>query len=109
MNEAERERAALLRAYEGSTLTRANFCVLKRIEETALEAQLLLARQERALRPAPPARTEHRNDGRAENRAENRADFRPGPGQGAGPRPSRGGDADGPRGPRRPRPPPPGR
>jgi sRNA-binding protein len=102
-SEAERERAALLRAYEGSTLTSANFCVLKRIGEAALEAQLLLARQERALRPAAPARPEHRNEGRADFRP----DFRPGPG--AGPRPSRGGDADGPRGPRRPRPPPPGR
>lgn len=47
---ARRDRAALLRAYEGSTLTRANFCVLKRITEVDLEAQLVLARQERGPR-----------------------------------------------------------
>lgn len=44
---ARRERAALLRAYESSTLTRANFCVLKRIGEAELEAQLAQARSER--------------------------------------------------------------
>ncbi len=70
-SEAERERAALLRAYEGSTLTRANFCVLKRIDEGTLEAQLLLARQERAQRPAAPPRPEFREQARS--------DFRPGP------------------------------
>lgn len=84
MSEAERERAALLRAYEGSTLTRANFCVLKRIDEASLEAQLALARQERAQRPVPARPEAQRND---------RA----------------GGRHDEPRGPRRPRPSAPGR
>ena len=45
---ARRERAALLRSYEGSTLSRANFCVLKGLPEVQLEAQLTLARQEAA-------------------------------------------------------------
>jgi rSAM/selenodomain-associated transferase 1 len=44
---ARRERALLLRSFESSTLNRANFCVLKRISESDLEAALLLARQER--------------------------------------------------------------
>ena len=55
-----RERALLLRAWETSTLTRANFCVLKRISEADLEAQLAQARQERpahvGVREAKPAR-----------------------------------------------------
>ena len=42
-----RDRALLLRAWETTTLTRANFCVLKRIKEADLEAQLAQARQER--------------------------------------------------------------
>jgi ProP effector len=42
-----RDRALLLRAWETSTLTRANFCALKRISEADLEAQLAQARQER--------------------------------------------------------------
>lgn len=44
---ARRDRALLLRAWETTTLTRSNFCVLKRISEADLEAQLTLARQER--------------------------------------------------------------
>jgi ProP effector len=49
-----RERLALLRAFETSTLTRANFCALKRIDEATLEAQLALARQDLAQRAAVP-------------------------------------------------------
>jgi hypothetical protein len=49
---ARRERALLLRTYESSSLTKANFCVLKRISEAELDAQLELARQER--RPTRP-------------------------------------------------------
>ena len=45
--EARRERAALLRAYESSTLTKANFCVLKRVSEADLDSALAQARQER--------------------------------------------------------------
>ncbi len=47
MDPAQRERALLLRAYEGSTLTKSNFCALKRMREADLDAQLLLAKQER--------------------------------------------------------------
>jgi sRNA-binding protein len=51
---ARRERALLLRTYEASPLTKANFCVLKRITEAELDAQLALARQERGpARPRP--------------------------------------------------------
>jgi sRNA-binding protein len=54
--EARRERAALLRAFETTTLTRANFCALKGIAEAELEARLAQARTERAQRPSEPAR-----------------------------------------------------
>lgn len=47
---AQRERALLLRQFESSPLTKANFCVLKRIGEADLDAQLDLARRERAER-----------------------------------------------------------
>jgi ProP effector len=47
-DQARRERALLLRAFETSTLTRANFCALKRIDEAALDALLATARQEAA-------------------------------------------------------------
>ena len=43
-DQARRDRAALLRAYEASSITRANFCVLKGISEIELEAQLQLAK-----------------------------------------------------------------
>jgi sRNA-binding protein len=56
-----RERAALLRDFETSRLSAANFCALKRIPESALEPLLARARQEAAersaaARPQPPAR-----------------------------------------------------
>ena len=51
---ARRERALLLRTYEASSLTKANFCVLKRITEAELDAQLALARQERGPARARP-------------------------------------------------------
>jgi hypothetical protein len=51
---ARRERALLLRTFEASPLTKANFCVLKRVTEAELDAQLALARQERGpARPRP--------------------------------------------------------
>jgi sRNA-binding protein len=59
------ERAALLRAFESTTLTRANFCALKGLPEAELEAALVLARQDRQHRAAPspasdrPARAAH--------------------------------------------------
>lgn len=43
-----RERALLLRAFETSTLSRANFCALKRIDPTTLDALLEQARSESA-------------------------------------------------------------
>lgn len=51
---AQGERAALLRAYETTTLTRANFCALKGLPETSLEAILAQARQERERRAQAP-------------------------------------------------------
>lgn len=47
---AQRERALLLRQFESSPLTKSNFCVLKRISETELDAQLAQARAERSQR-----------------------------------------------------------
>jgi ProP effector len=44
---AQRERALLLRAFESSPLSKANFCALKRISEADLDAALAQARQER--------------------------------------------------------------
>jgi hypothetical protein len=104
--EARRARAALLRAYEQSTLTRANFCVLKRITEADLEAQLAVARQERAQEPPPPPRRDDdrgpwhndrgaRPDHRPDTRGNVRGDPRGGPGHAPrrddrGPRPPQG-------------------
>ena len=56
--QARAERAALLRAWEATTLTRANFCALKRVPEAELDAALAQARQDRerqqqALRSQP--------------------------------------------------------
>ena len=53
---ARRDRATLLRAFETTTLTPANFCALKGLALAALEAQLAQARQERADRPPEPER-----------------------------------------------------
>lgn len=57
-DQARRDRAMLLRTFESSTLTKSNFCVLKRIVEADLDAQLKLAREEREAwfraNPAPP-------------------------------------------------------
>lgn len=50
---ARRERSALLRTFEGSTLTKSNFLVLKRMTEADFDTQLALARQERQQQPAP--------------------------------------------------------
>jgi len=38
----------LLRSFEASPLSKANFCALKRISEAELDAALILARTERA-------------------------------------------------------------
>jgi hypothetical protein len=44
---ARRERATLLRSFEGSPLTAANFCALKGLAVADFEAQIALARRER--------------------------------------------------------------
>jgi hypothetical protein len=44
---AQRERALLLRAFESSPLSKANFCVLKRISESELDRLLAQAQAER--------------------------------------------------------------
>lgn len=54
--DARRRRAELLRAFEGSTLTPANFCALKGIAPDELEALLAQARSERTAAPPPPRR-----------------------------------------------------
>ncbi len=61
-DEQRRQRQALLRAFEASTLSRSNFCALKGLTESELDAWLAQARQEPV--PAPlftdppsPART----------------------------------------------------
>jgi rSAM/selenodomain-associated transferase 1 len=86
--EGRRQRANLLRAFETTTLTPANFCALKGLVEAELQTQLTLARQEREQRPpeAPPrpnARPPQR-DGRGP-----RAEGRPGGSGRPGPRPGK--------------------
>jgi ProP effector len=44
---AQRERALLLRSFEASTISKANFCALKRMSEAELDALLAQARAER--------------------------------------------------------------
>jgi ProP effector len=44
---AQRERAVLLRSFEASTISKANFCALKRMSEAELDALLVQARAER--------------------------------------------------------------
>ena len=55
--QARQARAGLLRAFETSTLTRANFCALKQVSEADLEVQLVQARAERAAQPPAPVDT----------------------------------------------------
>ncbi len=99
-SEARRNRAVLLRAFETATLTKANFCALKGISEAELDAQVVLAKQEREQRALEPQRPDHRDGPRREGRPPQRPD---GP---RGPRPSGGGGGGRPtggppRGPRR--------
>jgi len=100
-DQARRDRAALLRAFESSTLTRANFCALKGIAEAELDGQLHQAwieREQRAqeMRAAPEhspqAFEEQRPDDRPNRRPGPRRDASPGdkPPGGSGPRSERG-------------------
>ena len=73
-----RNRATLLHDHERTTLTRANFCALKGIDEAELERVLAIAREERSAMPRPPdRRAEH---GRPSHGRPNDAG-RPGPGR----------------------------
>jgi len=74
-DQARRDRAALLRAFESSTLTRANFCALKGIVEAELDGQLHQAWLEREQRAQ-----EVRPAGDAPARGEGRPPLRSGPG-----------------------------
>jgi len=53
---AQRERSLLLRAFESSPLSEANFCTLKRITEAALDAALAQAQAERGALAKPTPR-----------------------------------------------------
>jgi hypothetical protein len=82
---AQRQRAELLRAYESSSLTAANFCALKGLAPDALPALLELARREAAERAAAgPAR---RPDRGGPPRGNERGNER-GPGRGPDRRPA---------------------
>ena len=61
--EARRSRAALLRAFESTTLTATNFCALKGLKVDALTAALEQARQERGPVAAAPAAAPRSNPG----------------------------------------------
>ena len=66
-----RNRAQLLRDFDTTRLTAANFCALKGIAPDALEAILAQAREEAkqdALRPRPEGRRDHRDAPRGEHR-----------------------------------------
>lgn len=73
-----RERSALLRDFERTTLTPANFCALKGIPADQLEAVLAQARQEAAEQPAQP-RHPHPREGQPRGE---RREGRPGQGRG---------------------------
>ena len=78
-----RNRAQLLRDFDTTRLTAANFCALKGMAPDALEAILAQAREEAkqdALRPRPEGRRDHRDAPRGEHRGGPRE------GQGRGPR-----------------------
>jgi len=68
-----RNRAALLRDFQTTTLTPANFCALKGVPVDEFEGLLEIARQE--AKEAPP---ERRPDRRPDHRADRRNDGRPG-------------------------------
>jgi hypothetical protein len=84
-----RNRAQLLWDFERTTLTEANFCVLKGLTVEELPGLLEIARQERAEAPPAPPREARRDDrrpggGRPEGRRENRGEGGRPPRQGQG-------------------------
>ncbi|MFW9615477.1 ProQ/FINO family protein [Aquabacterium sp.] len=92
-----RARAQLLRDFDTTRLTTANFCALKGIDPAQLETVLAQAREEAkqdALRPRPEGRRDHRDAPRGERRGGPRADGAPREGRGPrreGGRPAGGG------------------
>ena len=82
-DQARRDRAALLRAFEASTITRANFCALKGLAEADLEAQLVQARAEALQRAQEPRPAPH-FDGRGAPGQRPDAPRGPRPGRDAG-------------------------
>lgn len=75
--DGRRQRATLLRAFETTTLTPANFCALKGVAPEELDGLLAIARREAQERPPEPPR---RPDGgeRPGDRGRGRPDGRPG-------------------------------
>jgi hypothetical protein len=63
-----RNRAQLLHDYERTTLTRANFCVLKGVAEADLDGYLATAREEAAQPRGPDVRGDMRGDMRGDAR-----------------------------------------
>lgn len=94
-----RNRAALLRDFETTTLTRPNFCALKDVPEDKLDGLLEIARAEAAEDAAAPRGFDRRPPGRHDRGGDrgDRAGRPGGPGGRAGPR------SDAPRGGRPPR------
>jgi ProP effector len=84
--QGRRDRAQLLRAFESSTLTKANFCALKGVAAEQLDGLLAQARQEAASWAAarPPRQDERQRDPRGPRPGDPRGDRRDGP---RGPRP----------------------
>ena len=72
-------RAGLLRDFETTTLTRANFCVLKQVADSALDELLEMARRERAEAPpaAPMRPPQNRTQVRPQDRPQDRQTPRP--------------------------------
>ena len=72
-------RAGLLRDFETTTLTRANFCVLKQVADSALDELLEMARRERAEAPptAPMRPPQNRTQTRPQDRPQDRPQGRP--------------------------------
>ncbi|MBL8275176.1 MAG: ProQ/FinO family protein [Pelomonas sp.] len=72
-----RNRAQLLWDFERTTLTEANFCVLKGLTVAELPGILEIARKERAEAPPAPPREARRDDRRDDRRPEGRPQGRP--------------------------------
>ena len=93
---AQRQRFELLRAFETTTLTRANFCALKGLAEDRLDGLLTLAREEAKARAARPRAQEGGRPGSGDRRGAPGADRRGGrPGRPDDRRPGRGPGAKG--------------